>query len=152
MDAYVAWDVTGGLGDDSISVKARVAGGVSGGAGDDVITLVGTEQASLLFNRGDGRDLVNISGETTLIFRDRSANSAVITRGEGTTTIGFTDSDDTVTIAYGGATLSGDEPSLEVSDMSAEDIRNSTNMDFEGWIYKRLGPNNEPTGFSIGVF
>ncbi len=124
---------------------------IDGGEGDDDITLSVTEHASLLFERGDGNDRVSISGSTHLVFAGRAAEDAIITRGDGTITISFRDSDDTVTIDYSNAQLSGDEPSLNVTGAkTTADIHNTKMYDFDAWSFDTIG--YDPGGFQIRIF
>jgi Ca2+-binding RTX toxin-like protein len=79
--------VEGGGGDDTIRVNARTADAISGGLGDDRIDLTGTGKAKLFFDRGDGKDIVRVAGETTIVFAERSIDDADISYGDGKITI-----------------------------------------------------------------
>jgi hypothetical protein len=115
--------VEGGRGDDTISINARTADAISGGQGDDRIDLTGTDKATLFFDRGDGKDLVRVAGETTIVFAERSIDDADISYGDGKITISFADTGDSVTLDYSAATLKGSTPELSFEDTDHSEVR-----------------------------
>ncbi|MEW6630955.1 MAG: hypothetical protein AB1440_08825 [Pseudomonadota bacterium] len=115
--------VEGGTGDDTIKINASTAKGISGGRGDDRIDLTGTDTASMFFDRGDGKDVVSVGGETTIVFAERSINDATISYGDGTITVSFADNGDSVTLDYSGARLKGSQPALTAATTGTTEIR-----------------------------
>ena len=110
-----ARSVSGGAGDDRITINARKAEAIQGGTGDDTITLLGTEEASVHFAKGDGRDMVNISGATTITLGEGlSAEIATILREGNTIKISFAGSNDKITVFHGFADFGDNGPSAEI--------------------------------------
>lgn len=110
-----ARDVSGGAGNDRMTISARKAEGIRGGTGDDTITLLGTEEASVHFAKGDGRDMVNISGTTTITLGEGlSAEIATILREGNAIKISFADSNDKITVFHGFADFGDSGPSVEI--------------------------------------
>lgn len=115
--------VEGGTGDDTIKINASTAKGISGGRGDDRIDLTGTDSASMFFDRGDGKDIVRVGGETTIVFAERSIDDATISYGDGTITVSFADNGDSVTMDYSGARLKGTQPALTTATTGTTEAR-----------------------------
>jgi hypothetical protein len=137
--------VDGGRGDDAIRINARTANAISGGLGDDKIDLTGTGKAKLFFDRGDGKDVVSLAKETTIVFAERSIDDATISYGDGTITISFADNGDSVTLNYSAAALKGAAPELSFADAEQSEVRRTAPMGSDAsYLY-----SNDAGGFSL---
>lgn len=111
-----AHNVSGGAGDDRMMISAAEARGIRGGTGDDTITLLGAGEASVHFAKGDGRDMINISGATTIILEGGlSAENATIQHEGNAIKISFADGNDAITIFHGFADFDGEAPPVEIA-------------------------------------
>lgn len=138
--------VEGGSGDDTIVIKARTAKAISGGRGNDTIDLTGTDKASVFFDRGDGKDLVSIAGETTITFAGHSIDDAAFSYGDGKLTISFADNGDSVTLDYSAATLKGSAPELSLAKASGS---GNLGTGPESLPFKTYFDSSGATGFSL---
>lgn len=141
--------VEGGSGDDTIRINARIADAISGGLGDDRIDLTGTDKAKLFFDRGDGKDVVRVAGETTIVFAERSIDDADISYGDGKITISFADTGDSVTLDYSGATLKGPTPELSFEDTDHVDVRREAPHGWNASTLYRYFDAHGAGGFSL---
>lgn len=99
-------NLAGGDGDDSISMQAATIENVSGGGGDDTISIWNTtgNVSTINLREGDGNDLIVTNGplEIRRLNADgtqQDLSSAAISKNEdGSITIRFADSDDSVTV------------------------------------------------------
>ena len=95
VDSGMSADVTGGAGNDAISVWAERPIAVSGGQGDDVIALNGG-QVGLFYDLGNGTDqvafgagtdvFVQISKELTGFSVEQGADTLTLRIGDGAIT------------------------------------------------------------------
>lgn len=108
-------DVDGGNGDDTIIITGDKIESVHGGAGDDRIVLnnTGDRAAHIFLVNGEGHDLIETNGALAISrFNDDGtqrldmANARVTRNDDGTLTIGFSDSADTMTVKLTGAMAS----------------------------------------------
>ena len=141
--------VEGGSGDDTIRINARTAAAISGGLGDDRIDLTGTDEAKLFFDRGDGKDVVRVAGETTIVFAERSIDDADITYGDGKITISFADTGDSVTLDYSAASLKGPTPELSFEDPDHLDVRREAPHGWNASTLYRYFDAHGAGGFSL---
>lgn len=141
--------VEGGSGDDTIRINARTADAISGGQGDDRIDLTGTGKAKLFFDRGDGKDVINVAGETTIVFAERSIDDADISYGDGKITISFADTGDSVTLDYTAATLKGSTPELSFEDTDHVDVRREAPHGWNASTLYRYFDAHGAGGFSL---
>lgn len=141
--------VEGGRGDDTIRINARTADAISGGLGDDRIDLTGTDKAKLFFDRGDGKDIVRVAGETTIVFAERSIDDADISYGDGKITISFADTGDSVTLDYSAATLKGSTPELSFEDTDHTDVRREAPHGWNASTLYRYFDAHGAGGFSL---
>ena len=117
-----ARSISGGAGDDRMIINARKAEAIRGGTGDDTITLLNTEEASVHFAKGDGRDMVSISGTTTITLGEGlSAEAATILREGSAIKIAFPGSADKITVFHGFADFGDTGPNVEI--VSGNSIR-----------------------------
>jgi hypothetical protein len=108
-------EINGGAGDDHIMINAKISEEIRGGKGDDFITLLGTEESSISFAKGDGRDLINISGVTTIVLEDGlRAEKATISREANAIKVFFAESNDTITLFHGYADFDAGGPGIEI--------------------------------------
>jgi hypothetical protein len=108
-------EINGGAGDDRIIINAKISKEIRGGRGNDTITLLGKEESSISFAKGDGRDLINISGATTIVLEDGlSAENATISREANAIKISFAESDDIITLFHGYADFDLGGPGVEI--------------------------------------
>ncbi len=116
-------DVDGGSGNDTIIITGDKIASVHGGAGDDRIVLnnTGDRAAHVFLVNGEGNDQIETNGPLAISrFNDDGtqrldmANAKVTQNDDGTLTIGFSDSADTMTVkltgAMAGAKLAFDIP------------------------------------------
>lgn len=116
-------DVDGGDGNDTIIITGDKIASVHGGAGDDRIVLnnTGDRAAHVFLVNGEGHDQIETNGALAISrFNDDGtqrldmANAKVTQNDDGTLTIGFSDSADTMTVkltgAMAGAKLAFDIP------------------------------------------
>jgi hypothetical protein len=141
--------VEGGWGDDSIAVNARTADAISGGRGDDRIDLTGTGKAKVFFDRGDGKDVVSVARETTVVFAERSIDDAEISYGDGTITISFADNGDSVTLDYSAAALKGVAPELSFTDAGQSEVRGTAPRGWDASAFYSYFYANDTGGFSL---
>jgi len=105
------WGVFGGSGDDIIRVSAARVDRVYGGKGDDLIAIDSTagKASTVYFAEGDGHDVVETNGPLDIRrvsddgTRTSDMSSAAVTRNDdGTATIRFEGSNDTITVRFTG--------------------------------------------------
>lgn len=124
ISAGQVYGADGGVGDDTIRISAGAIERVRGGKGDDLIQLdsVAGKASTLFFAEGDGNDVVETNA--ALVIRRTSddgtrrldASSASITHNDdGSLTIGFDGSNDTVTVRLTGD-MAGRAVSVEAVD------------------------------------
>lgn len=114
--AGTARNVAGGDGNDTIEITAATVQGVSGGRGDDTIRILNSSgsASTIDFNEGDGRDVIETNGPLELRRfnadgTQQDLSSATVAKNkDGTITISFADSTDSVTIrSWGGGAWAG---------------------------------------------
>jgi hypothetical protein len=105
------WGVYGGSGDDIIRVSGARVDRVYGGKGDDLIAIDSTagNASTVYFAEGDGHDVVETNGPLDIRrvsddgTRTSDMSSAAVTRNDdGTATIRFEGSNDTITVRFTG--------------------------------------------------
>jgi hypothetical protein len=116
-------DVDGGDGDDTIIITGDRIASVHGGAGNDRIVLnnTGDRAADVFLVNGEGHDLIETNGPLAISrFNDDGTQrldmgKAKVTQGDdGTLTIGFSDSADTMTVKLTGA-MAGTQLAFDIS-------------------------------------
>jgi len=111
--------VDGGEGDDYIQVNRYST--VTGGTGNDTIRLLG-DGNTVLFNRGDGQDVIGIGigrgDSATIRIAGYGAGDVTVTYGSDRVTVAFKESDDLLTLQF----AKGAAARLEFDDGSTLDI------------------------------
>ena len=106
------WGVHGGSGDDIIRVSGARVDRIFGGQGDDLIAIdsTGGNASTVYFAEGDGHDVVETNGALDIrrfsddgTRRSDMSTAAVTRNDDGTATIRFEDSNDTITVRFTGA-------------------------------------------------
>jgi hypothetical protein len=98
-------------------IQVRSSSTVTGGAGDDSISVTG-EGTTINFANGDGNDVIDVNGHNVaLAISGYSLNDVILTQQNGKAIVNFKGSGDSLTFDLGGAgsvQLSFDGNSLDI--------------------------------------